>query len=489
MKCNRYQIKAFKGHISRIKTIFYRWLIPACLILPTSCTLGPDYKLPSFDFSDFYQTQAENDAPLSFPTNEIQQDWWRQFNDETLNQLIDDALEHNQNIKQAIANVEEAAASRNDAQRDLFPDLTVGADATKSKSSGRTSSNNSSSSGTETDRITADGTLSWEVDLFGKLRRSLEAEDARIEAQQAAKHGVTLSVIAELVQNYVEVRGLQKRIHVTERNVELLKEVEKLAAIQLRNGAGTKLEVSQARGERQSFESRLPNLYAEMKAGMYRISVLAGKTPEHYLTLLNTAKPMPATPDVIPVGLRADILKNRPDIAIAERELAAANAEIGAAIADRYPDLSLTGTLGRSASTFSDLFLSNAGIFSLGANIAGELFDGGYEVDEAEAVTRAALANYRQTVLVALEEVESALIRYGSEWQTLKALKDAEKTRQEGFRIAKLRYREGEEEFLTILDAERSLVSAEDAVIQSEIDLLTKLITLYKALGGGWKVE
>ncbi len=455
-------------------------------LLTSACTLGPDYSLPDFSFSSLYQQDEQ--TKMHFPTTEVQQQWWKSFNDETLNQLIAQATENNHDLRIAIANVDEAKALRGNAKRALFPSFSLDGDASKTKSSKKVS-NSSNSGGGESDRFTVEGGVLWETDVFGRLKRSLEAETARLEAEEATKHGVMLSVISEVARNYFEVRGLQKRIEVTTHNIEVLREVEHLAKARLKSGVGTNLDISQAKGERQSFESRLPNLRAEMKAGIFRLSVLSGKTPEHYLELLSKTKPMPNVPDIIPVGLRSDILKNRPDIAVAERELAAATADIGTAIAERYPDISLTGAVGSSARLFGDLFTSGAGTFSLGSSLSWRLFDGGHIVEARKASQRAAIATYEKTILNALEEVEASLIRYGSEWQTLKALEAAKKTRQEGFRIAKLRYKEGEEDFLSILDSERSLVLAEDAVIQSEIALLTHLTTLYKALGGGWQMS
>lgn len=460
-------------------------LLATTALTLTACNMGPDYIKPLFGFEDNYQTKEQ---PFE-KQGSVQEDWWKNFHDPILNDLIGSAVKQNRDIEVALANIEQERASRTSAASSWFPTLGVGASGKKSRSSTKLGTTFSSFN-RENDNFAGDASVSWELDLFGKTRRAVEAADARLEAAYDAKRSVLLSTLADVAQSYFEVRGLQRQIDVTKRNIKLLKEIEKLAKAQFKAGLVTELDVSQARGERQSVEANLPGLQAQLQDGIYRLSVLCGQTPEYYSNLLLKNKPLPNVPDVIPVGLRSDILRNRPDIREAERNLAADTADIGVATAKLLPDVSLTGAAGTSARLFSDLFAGGAGTYTIGSALNWSLFKGGAmwaDVDYSKAKTKAALATYQKTVLTALQEVESSLVLYGGEWKSLKQLKAAEKTRQKGFNIAKLRYEAGEESFLAMLDTERSLLSAQDARVQSEIKMLTRLVQVYKALGGGWQ--
>ncbi len=463
-----------------------KFLLVFIFFVLASCKLGPDYKMPEIKFSDLWHgnTQATKNVPLE--ENEL---WWKIFKDPVLNDLMDQAAEHNHDIRIAVASIEEARALRSISAGSLWPEIGGNTNAEKQGLSTRSSNNNNNNGAKERDTFSADLDASWELDIFGKNRRSVEVAEAELEAAEENKRDVMIAILAEVARNYFEVRGLQKRIAVTEHNIELFKEVEGMAEARVEQGVVTELDLASARGERESAESTLPNLQADMAAGIYRLSVLTGQVPETYLDVLERHAPLPAPPDVVPVGLRSDLLKRRPDVRKAERELAAATAGIGAAKADLFPSFSLTGAVGSSASVFSDLFTGEAATYSIGQAINWSLFKGGAlqaSIDAAEASEKGAYINYEKTVLEALEEAETSLTRYGREWQTLKSLKSSEKTRQTAFEIAFLRYSEGEENFLVVLDAERSLVSVQDGVIQSETRILSNLTQLYKALGGSW---
>jgi multidrug efflux system outer membrane protein len=463
-----------KNSPSKIRALF------ALVILLSACKVGPNYLKPVLSVDDNFH------AKENYPYNKevINEEWWKVFNDTLLNSIIDDAVKNNNDIKIALANIEGAKALRKSSKAALMPSLSAGASAGKDKFSEKTSSIG------EVNTFSTDLDAGWELDIFGKARRGVEASNARLEAAEAQKDAVMLSIMAEVASNYFEVRGLQKRIDITHRSVGLLKEIEKLAKAKYKAGTVTEFDVSRARGERETIESRLPNLEAQMQSGIYNISLLAGKEPEYYLEKMLEKAPLPSPPDIVPVGMRSEILRRRPDIIVAERNLAAASADIGVATADLFPSLSLTGAVGTSARAFGDIFAGGAGAYSLGSALNWSVFNGGAvraNIDNAKASSKASLAQYEKTVLSALSEVETSLARYGGEWQTLKQLKSAEATRQDGFRIAKLRYESGQEEFLVIVDAERSLITAQDDVIQSESRILVNLTQLYKTLGGGWQ--
>jgi len=463
---------------------FMRAVVLLAAVL-TGCTLGPDYKRPDFHAKDSGKWQSQTNTMTGTQAVEAVE-WWKQLNDPLLSELIAGALQENRDLGVALANIERARALRRVAGAGYYPTLDASGSGSRSRFSRQTGFG--ANTGTR-NTFSAALDASWELDLFGRTRRAVEAADARIQASEEAKRGLMLSVIAEVATNYFEARGLQRQLAVTEQDIGLLREVEEIARAQSELGVTTELDFTRATGERESFEATLPNLEAEIAARIYRISVLTGQSPEFHMQALQQSSPLPMPPDAVPVGLRSDILKRRPDVQQAERELAAATAGIGVAKADLFPSFSLTGSIGSSARAFGDLFTPATITRSIGGVLGWPVFAGGSitaGVDVAEADAKAALASYEQSVLLALEDGEASLMRYGKQWQTLKRLKQAEATRQQAFEIARLRYEAGEENFLVILDAERALIATRNDIISSETKILTGLAQLYKALGGGW---
>jgi len=453
----------------------------------SACTLGPDYHRPDFHAQDGGQWQS--DANITAGSQAVEAlDWWKQLDDPLLSELIAGALKENRDLGAALANIERARALRRIAGSGYYPTLDASGSGSRSRFSRQTGFG--ANTGTR-NTFSAALDASWELDLFGRTRRAVEAADARIQASEEAQRGLMLSVVAEVATNYFEARGLQRQLVFTEQDIGLLREVESIARAQSELGVTTELDLTRATGERETFEATLPNLEAEIAARIYRISVLTGQSPEFHMQALQQSSPLPMPPDAVPVGLRSDILKRRPDVQQAERELASATAGIGVAKADMFPSFSLTGAIGSSARVFGDLFTPATLTRSVGGVLGWPVFAGGSitaGVDVAEADAKAALAAYEQSVLLALEDGEASLMRYGKEWQTLKRLKKAEVTRQQAFEIARLRYEAGEENFLVILDAERALIATRNDIISSETKILTGLAQLYKALGGGWAV-
>jgi len=415
-------------------------------------------------------------------------EWWKQFNDELLNQLISDAAEHNQDLAEAFANIEKAKASVDLADAGYFPNLNLNINNSRNRYSSQTGFGlntgirNSVSAGLE---------ASWEPDFFGRNKHVVEAAEAQLGTSEALYEGALLSVVAEISANYFEVRGLQRQLTTTEQQIQLLKQVEDIALAQVEAGVTTKLDLMRAQGERESLEATVPNMQADMIARIYRISVLTGKAPETHLQAFEASTPLLMPSDRVPVGLRSDILKRRPDIRQAEMDLAAAIANEGIANADHFPSFSITGAIGSSVRVFSDLFTTGTITGSLAEALHWSLYTGGAtsaKVDMAASESEAAKARYQQSVLLALEDAESALLRYGREWQTLKLLRNVEASRQTAAEIATLRYEAGEEPLLTVLDAERTLMTTRNNIASSETRILTNLSLLYKSLGGGWQV-
>lgn len=470
---------------------YRQFVFSALTLMLSACTLGPDHQPPAFPFANEWFGLKQGESTLAAQQDETHlEKWWVQFDDPLLTQLIAQATEENKEIREAIANVAQAKALRQSSAASFYPSIRAELSGERTGNS-RLSRDNSFSAGErERDTLSAALDVTWELDIFGRTRRSVEAAEATLQATQANRHGIVLAVLAETASTYFQLRGLQKHIAITERNIALLREVETLARSRYETGDSTEFDYARARGERQAIEAQLPDLQAQMKTAMYRIAILTGKPPEQQVKALQEASPLPAPKDPVPVGLRSDLLKRRPDIRQAERELAAATARIGIAEASLLPDLSLTGSIGTRARYFSDLFLMDGFTYVAGTLLSLPLFEGGAlraEIAASDAQAQAALARYEHIVLRALEEVESALLRYGKEWQTLQKLRAVQDSREKAFRIARLRYEAGEEEFLVILDAERTLIDVRNDIIASEIRILTSLTQLYKALGGGWQ--
>lgn len=452
------------------------------LLLPAGCALGPDYQQP--ERSNDAGWQSEQDGRTAAEGRETL--WWQQLGDPLLDELVSESASHNRELAAAIANIEQSRAMRRAAFGGYFPSVDASAAANRNRYSNQNAFRTNSGI---RNNYTAGLDASWELDLLGRTKRSVEAADARLQAGEATRDGVQLTVLAESATAYFELRGLQKQRANIARNIEILTEVETIARAQFEAGATSRLDLTRAVGEREALAAQLPDLDARITARIYRISVLAGHAPEFYRERLQGAAAIDLPSDPVPVGLRSDILRKRPDVRIAERELAAATADIGVAKADLFPSFSLTGAIGSSARLFSDLFTGNTMTGAIGAALNWPLFRAGAltaQVDAAEAGQRAALANYEQAVLLALEDAENALMSYGKAWQRLKQLQVADAANRRAFEIAKLRYEAGEESFMVVLDAERTRLATENNIIDAETIVLTDLARLYKSLGGSW---
>lgn len=453
-----------------------RTLLLVSVLSLSACAAGPDYKAPQSTYnSDWVSPGVEAvDAPS------IQLDWWTVFDDPLLESFIARAVQENKDVAVASANLRRARALYRESRGPFWPQVAAGGGVTRSKSNG------------DVDNLYDAGfDASWEVDVFGGTRRAAEAARARTGSALAGYDDVMLSTLSEVARNYYEARGLQKRITNTQTNTRLLRETSDLIRARVDAGEATEFDLSRAQGEYELTRARLPNLEAELYATIFNLSVLLGEPPEALLDEMKAVKPLPTPPDVVPVGLRGDILRRRPDVRMAERELAAAVADIGVETSELFPKFFLTGDIGSQARLFGDLFTASGGLWSLGSIVQWSVFEGGAiraRIDAAKADKDAALASYEKTVLTALADAESALTRYGRELETRKRLTQGVQSRRRAVSLARTLFDAGEEDYLAVLDAQRELISSEDDLIQSETATITKLITLYTALGGGWEL-
>jgi multidrug efflux system outer membrane protein len=330
----------------------------------------------------------------------------------------------------------------------------------------------------------------WEVDLFGRVRRNVEASNDEVEAQEATLRDLSVSLIAEVARNYFELRGLQNQLAVAKKNAENQTKTLDITRIRLEGGRGTELDTSRAIAQLDSTRAIIPTLESALYRSIHRLSVLTGQLPGALTQKLSQSAPLPKLPETIQIGNPAELLRRRPDIRIAERMLAAATAGIGIATADLFPRVTFVGTISLEATKLSAVGASGSDTFSLGPRISWAALDMGRvyaRIKAADASAEASLAQYEQTVLSALEETENALVNYNRERARKALLASAAQASVRAEELAQLRFNEGVSDFLTVLDTELRLLQDQDRLAQSETATATALAALYKALGGGWE--
>lgn len=458
--------------------------LPLVGLLLTSCTVGPDYEKPG----TYTEVRWADPMPGAATDKEAVIDWWHGFDDPLLTELINRAVAGNRNLQAAEARVLRARALRGETAAEFWP--TLDAEGSHSRQRGSGTIGTSTTGGTARSVFDIGLGASWEIDLFGGNRRATEADQARLESEVERRRATLLGVLAETARTYYDIRGIQNRIAITENNIRLQSQTFELLENLFRLGEASEFDISRARGQLRTTESRLPVLDAALRSSIFRLSVLLGQPPDGLLGQLMEPAALPVPPERIPTGQSSDILRRRPDIRAAERQLAAATADIGTATADLFPRFSLIGGLGRASGTSSGLRDSDSNRYNLSQFIQWPLFRAGalraaVQVQSAEAEEAAAL--YEQTVLEALADAESALVTYLRERETSAILRDAVANRQRAVELARTLFNSGEEDFLAVLDAERELISAEDDLVTSETGAVLQLITLYTALGGGWQ--
>lgn len=460
-------------------------LIPALLALApafllTACAVGPDYQAPQTAPASLAAS-----ASAGYDRTRFETAWWRQFDDPTLSRLVQQALEGNRELRVAFARFKAARALRDDAANDQLPVVTAraGAEIGKAQQPGF------SEQRVQVDRYDLGLDMAWELDLFGRIQRQIEASEAHSEAAEAELYQLQVSLIAELVDAYGNLRGAQLRERIARDNLHNQQESRALTA-QLRDaGVGSELDVLRSDARLAATEASLPQLQAEEARARHRIATLLGQRPEQLDADLSP-QPLPAIAKALPVGDPAELLRRRPDVRVVERRLAAATANVGVATADLFPRVSVAGFLGFTAGRGSQLGAAAANAWSVAPTISWAAFDLGSvraRLRGSEAEAEGALAQYEQQVLLALEETENAFSDYGKRQQRLVSLvRQAEASRAAAEQAA-IRYREGAADFLVLLDAERERLAAEDAQAQAEIELYRGIVAIYKALGGGWQ--
>ena len=460
-------------------------VLSAC-VLSACAMVGPDYQPPETTVLDQWHTPLEGGLTPGTPPPQSLSRWWSVFSDPVLSDLIEQALAANLDLKQAQARVKEARAARGVSRADQFPAVIASASGRKSRSSKNVGS------GRESEVYDAGFDASWEIDLFGGIRRSVEAAQADLEASRESLHDTLVSLLAEVARNYVQARTLQNRLDVAQANLKSQEETYQITQSKFEAGLSSELPLQQALYNLSNTRSTIPTLKTSLEAAKNRLAVMVGRSPGEVHAQLAEHRPVPVTPATVAVGIPADVLRQRPDIRQAERELAAQTARIGVATAEKYPSIQLTGSIGLQALTTGDLFTTRSRTWSYGPSINLPIFKGGAirsNIAVQTAKQEQALFQYRATVLSALEEVENNLSAYEDEQVRRQFLISAKGAAQRAANLARDQYKAGLVDFTSVLEAQRSLLSFQDQLAQSEGTVTTNLISLYKSLGGGWTVS
>ncbi|MBB4369638.1 NodT family efflux transporter outer membrane factor (OMF) lipoprotein [Bradyrhizobium sp. cir1] len=447
------------------------------------CAVGPDYAgPPGLAMPSHWSAQ-----PTSRRQPGTLDRWWMRLRDPLLNRLIEQAVEANPSVAKAKAVVREARATVQQTGAGLFPSVSGSASVTDNKTSA-----GSASAIVDTAPYTlhqASFDSSWELDLFGGTQRSIEAA---VRGRQSAEEDLRdslVTLIGDVAAYYVEARGYQARIALARRTSVSQRDTEKLTRSKYEAGSGNAVDLAKATAQAASTEANVPTYEAALAADIHRLGILLGRPPDGVASLMAQSAPVPAPRMPLPTGLPADLLMSRPDVASAERKLAQATARIGAAEADRYPAVSLTGSVGTSALSAGDLAKYSSVSWSVGPSVTVPVFDAGKRlatVRIAEAQRDQAFATFHSTLLTALEDVENALVSLSQERIRASKLAEAAKNYREAARLSRSLFETGSASFIDVLDAERSLYSAEDSLIQSKVSAAKDYISLAKALGGGW---
>ncbi|MEA1889981.1 MAG: efflux transporter outer membrane subunit [Pseudomonadota bacterium] len=449
----------------------------------SGCMVGPDYEKPEVDTPAEWRYQVTDAADTANTA------WWKQFNDPVLDQLVEEALDNNKDVRIAAARVEEFAARVDITRSGLFPQFGYGGSADRSKTSLDTVAGLPAGISRTNDLYNASLNVGWELDLWGKIRRATEAARANLLAQEEARRTIILTLVSTVANSYIGLRALDRQLEITRRTLATRKDSLNLFELQFKGGVVSQLEVAQVRSEYEQAAVRVPAVERQIVVLENAISVLLGRNPGSISRGKNIDQLVLIK---IPESMPSELLERRPDIRFAEQNLVAANAQIGVAKAQYFPSISLTGLFGYASVALSDLFTSSANLWGLNGLVLGPIFSGGRltgQLRASEAVQRQVLIAYLQTVQNAFREVDDALISTQKRREQLAALGRQVAALQDYARLARLNYDEGQVSFIEVLDAERRLFDVELIETLARNDVYASLVTMYKVVGGGWVVE
>jgi len=455
-------------------------------IFLTSCTVGPNFVKPKLDVKSNWSVPHKN----NISSDKVAINWWKIFNDELLKKYIQEAIENNNNIKTAFYNLKNSKSFVLERRAAFIPSFGLDQESIRRRTSG--SSGFANAQGTTFNTFTTALQASWQIDLFGGNKRALESAKFLEESSKASYNDVILTVITEVATRYFEIRQAQRQIEITKQNAKLFKKTVEIIDVRVKFGESDDFDLVRSQGEYQNTISKLPNLEGNMYSSIFALSILLGKQPEYLLKEMSKFKTFPKPPDTISIGTRIEMLSRRPDIRIAENIYGASIADIGVEISNLYPKFNLLGNIGSDAFYFKDMLsVGPSKFWSISSFIDWPFFAGGAiraRVLGKKAISMAEYYNFKQTVLEALSNTETALIKYEKEYQTYKQLQEVTETRKKAMMIAVQLFDSGETDYLSVLDVERELTSSQEKLVDSKTQAILNLITLYGELGGGWEL-
>jgi len=478
-------------------TMVYRVASLGLLLLAYGCTVGPNYQRSDVPVASTWKEASQ--SGIDTRSAELTR-WWTAFNDPLLNSLIERAVHSNLDLRQAEARIREARASRAVTAAEQWPTVNVSSSYKRIRSSenafavspqGGGGLSSFPSGDLDQNFYQAGFDASWEIDVFGGVRRSVEAADATIEASVEDRRNTLVTLLGDVAKNYIDLRGFQRQLAVARANLKAQQDTLDLTKVRFQAGLASDLDVAQQEGQLNTTAAQIPTLESSLKQAAYRLDVLLASQPGALWDELSKETAIPALPPEVLVGLPSELLRRRPDIRTAERQLAAATAQIGAAMADLFPKFSLTGTAGLQSISASDWFTGRSRAWSIGPTISWPIFDAGRiraNIEVRNAQQEQALAQYEKTILAALGDVETSLVNYSREQARYRSLSDAVAANRRAVEMSNELYIRGLVDFLNVLENQRSLYASENDLAQSEATMAANLVSLYKALGGGWEI-
>ncbi|HWE04736.1 MAG TPA: efflux transporter outer membrane subunit [Tepidisphaeraceae bacterium] len=527
--------------LKRVGNTIIAAALPAVMI---GCTVGPNYKPPAVKTNATFSAKQPATQAAPDPAAVSLERWWESFNDPVLDSLIDRALRTNIDLRIAQSRVREARAQLIIQQAAIYPNLNAdgsyerlrlskegfylpgggggrpatlsgggvnpsgagtlnhvspsmrrrpAAAGTGAGAGGTSTSNGLESAFTKTEIDTFQGGFdaSWELDIFGGVRRSIEAAVADEQSMVESRRDTMISLLSEVARNYVQLRGVQRELAIAYENIRSQQDTVDLTMSRFRAGLTTDLDVARAEAQVATTRATVPGSLTTLNQAVHRIAVLLGQSPTALeAELLRKQAPIPAGPPTVPVGIPSELLRRRPDVRRAERQLAGATARVGAATADLFPRFSLTGSLGLASGSFRNLGRLDSVYYTIGPSISWPIFDAGRiraNIRVQNERENQAAAQYEAVVLTSLEDVENAIVAYSQEQARHHDLQAAVDADRRAVTLAEQLYQKGLTDFLNVLDAQRNLFASEDNLVQSETSLSADVVALYKALGGGWE--
>ncbi len=446
------------------------------MVVLFGCTLGPDYERPVMSEPASHRSQA---ATVKDDQSLANLQWWELFKDEQLQTLIKTAIEENNDLRLAVARVDEARAQLGLSRSELFPQVNAEGSASRGKTAGVTGNT-----------LSTQVALSYEVDIWGRLRRGTEAARAELLASEEARLAVVVGLVSNVAQAYFELRDLDLEVEIAKQTLQSREESFKLVNLRHEGGVSSELDLRKSEVEMTNTAAVIPDLERQIVQKENALSILLGRNPGA-ITRGKSLSDQTIPPNV-PAGLPSDLLEQRPDIRQAEQGLIAANAKIGQAKAEFFPRITLTGNLGQQSSELNDLFVGPARTWGFGPAVSLPIFDAGKRqsnLEAAEARRQQALIQYEQAIQQAFREVDDALIAHHKAREVRVQQERRLVAAKEALRLAQLRYDQGYSDYLDVLDAQRQLFTGEIELVQTQRTQLVAVVQLYKALGGGWDSE